>query len=319
MAPRSEWFDTDFYAVLGVKSKATDKEITKAYRKLARKYHPDASGGDEERFKKISAAYAVLGNDEKRTEYDEARRLGAGAFGAGPGNPRGYASGPGDPYGYTTYTSHGGDDSDFRNIFTNLFGRGSPGNPGTETRINIPMKGVDFESSLALSFRNAVDGITTTISLSANPSSGIAARRVKVRIPRGVDDGQRIRIPGKGGAGRNGGPNGDLYVVVKVKPDPTFGRKGAHLTTTVPITFAQAALGTDLRVKTYDANTVTLKVPAGTNSGSTFRVKGRGVKARRTTGDLLVTTKIEVPKKLSARERGLLEQLASVESSSGAS
>ncbi len=319
MPPSREWFDTDYYAVLGVKPKATDKEITKAYRKLARKHHPDATDGNEERFKQISSAYAVVGSADKRKEYDEARRLGAaGAYSTAPGGGRGHASGP-SGYTRTTYAGDMSDlgDTDLGHIFRNLFGGPGPGSrSGGPGQANFAMKGVDLESRISLSFRDAVSGLTTTITLGADPANGASIssnRRVNVRIPSGVNNGQRIRLAGKGGAGRNGGPSGDLYVVVEVKPDPVFSRKGVNLTMKVPITYPQAALGDDLKIQTFDGAIVTLKVPAGTQSGATFRVKGRGVKTAKKTGDLLVTTDIKVPKKLSRSERELVTRLAELD------
>jgi molecular chaperone DnaJ len=133
---------------------------------------------------------------------------------------------------------------------------------------------------------------------------------VKVRIPAGVDDGQRIRLKGRGGAGRNGGPTGDLYVVVHVDSDGVFGRDGRNLTLTVPVTFAEAALGTNLKVPTLDGAPVTLKIPAGTPTGKVFRVKGRGVGTKKGTGDLLVTVQVSVPSELSDEQRKAVEALA---------
>jgi molecular chaperone DnaJ len=141
-------------------------------------------------------------------------------------------------------------------------------------------------------------------------------REVKVRIPPGVDDGQRIRLKGRGGPGRNGGPSGDLFVVAHVEPDPVFGRKGKDLTITVPVLFSEAALGTKLTVPTIDGDQVTLKIPGGTPSGKVFRVKGRGVKTKKATGDLLVTVQITVPRKLSREQRAAVEAFAAATSDS---
>jgi molecular chaperone DnaJ len=142
------------------------------------------------------------------------------------------------------------------------------------------------------------------------------ARQVKVRIPPGVSDGQRIRLKGRGGPGRHGGPNGDLYVVARVEPHPLFARNGEHLTITVPITFAEAALGAEVKVPTLDGPPVTIKVPPGTRSGRTFRVKGRGVPTAKGAGDLLVTVEVAVPSKLSGEERKAVEALAAATSES---
>jgi len=360
MAPQREWFEKDYYAILGVSETATAKEIKSAYRKLSRKYHPDANPGDasaEERFKEISAAYDVLGDEAKRKEYDEIRRLGpmAGGFG-----------GAGGPGGFTFSTDDLGDLGD---LFGSLFGRGRGGG---RSRVG-PQRGVDLETELQLSFEGAVQGVTTTVNLTSDvachtchgtgakpgtipvacprcggrgvldenqgffsfsqpcPQCGgagvivkepcptcrgkgteLRARQVKVRIPPGVQDGQRIRLKGRGGPGRNGGPNGDLYVVTRVEPHPLFGRRGNDLTITVPITFAEAALGAEVKVPTLDGGPVTIKVPAGTRSGRTFRVRGRGVPVPRKPGDLLVTVEVAVPAKLTNEERKAVEALAAV-------
>ncbi len=291
MPVHREWFEKDYYAVLGVSSNASPKEITKSYRKLARTHHPDASGGNEDRFKEVSAAYDVLGDQTKRAEYDEARRLGPSAAG-------GFASGP------DGFNVHFEDLDDLSGMFGNLFGR------GRGTRGPVPMRGVDQETRIHLGFRDAIDGVTTTVGLGTNPEG--ERRQAKVRIPAGVDDGQRIRVAGKGGNGRNGGPNGDLFVVVEVTPDAIFGRKGLHLTLSVPVTFPEAALGSEIKIPTYDHSTVTLKVPPSTKSGTTFRVKGRGINTPKAMGDLLVTVEIAVPTELSQKERAAIEALNEV-------
>jgi molecular chaperone DnaJ len=369
VAPQREWFEKDYYKILGVSDSATPKEITRSYRKLARELHPDANpddAGAEERFKEVSAAYDVVGHEEKRKEYDEARALGPVGF--GPGGPGGAGAGPG---GFTFNAEDLGDMGDLGGLFGNLFGRGRGGAPGGSTRGPGPQRGADLETELHLPFREAVDGATTTVNLNGEagcsvcrgtgaragtrpvecptcggrgfldenqglfsfsqpcPTCGargtvvtdpcencngsgveLKRRQVKVRIPAGVSDGQRIRLKGRGGPGRNGGPNGDLYVVVHVAPDPLFGRKGRDLTLTVPVTYPEAALGTKLTVPTLDGDTVTLKIPSGTPSGKTFRVKGRGVPAKKGKGDLHVTVEVAVPRKLSAEEKKAVEALA---------
>jgi molecular chaperone DnaJ len=350
MAER-EWFDTDYYKVLGVSSSATEKEITRAYRKLAKLHHPDTNPGSEEKFKEISVAYDVLGDDAKRKEYDEVRRLGPAASGFG---------GPGPGAGGFHYQA--GDVGDLNDLFGGLFGQ-------RRTRVQ---RGADIEAALHLSFRDAVMGVETKVSVPSNekchtchgrgaarggyvncdtcagrgtinddqgpfatssvcPSChgrGIkilqvctscqgsgrepSSRRVSVRIPAGVVAGQRIRLKGKGSPGANGGPPGDLLVDVHVAVDPRFDRKGRHVTTTVSVPVTRALLGTDVVVPTLD-EPVTLKIPAGTQPGTTMRVRGRGVPAAGThaTGDLLVTVSISVPKKLTKEQRQLVEKLAS--------
>lgn len=364
MAAQREWFEKDYYKVLGVPESATQKDVTRAYRKLARELHPDANPGDasaEERFKEVSAAYDVIGDEAKRKEYDEVRRLGpmAGGFGPGSGGP----GGPGGP-GMGGFQF----DGDLGDILGGLFGRGRGGGP---SRGAGPQRGVDLETELHLPFREAVQGLTTTLHLTSDaPCStchGVGARpgttpqvcpncrgrgvldenqgpfsfsspcpncagrgtiitdpcptcrgsgverrprEVKVRIPAGVDDNQKIKLKGRGGPGRNGGPPGDLYVLVHVDPDGVFGRSGRDLTLSVPVTFAEAALGTKLTVPTLDGDKVTLKIPAGTPSGKVFRVKGRGVKAGKRAGDLLVTVQVAVPPKLTREQREALEAFA---------
>lgn len=371
MAPQREWFEKDYYDILGVSESASQKEITRRYRKLARELHPDANPDDpkaEERFKEVSAAYDVLGDEAKRKEYDEARKLGAAGFGGfgpgGPGGPAG-AGGPGGGYTFTT-----DDLGDLGGLFGNLFGRRG-GTRTSTSRGPGPQRGTDLESELHLSFRDAVHGLTTTLHLTSETSCSVChgsgarpgtapqpcptcggrgfvddnqgffsfsqpcptcagrgsvvsdpcpncggrgvelrPREVKVRIPAGVDDGQRIRLKGRGGPGRNGGPPGDLFVRVHVEPDPLFGRSGRDLTLTVPITFPEAALGSNLTVPTLDGEPVTLKVPPGTSSGRTFRVKGKGIETKKGTGNLLVTVEVAVPDKLSREERKAVEALA---------
>ena len=362
--PQREWFEKDYYKVLGVPEEATDKDIRRAYRKLAKEHHPDSNPGHEDRFKEISAAYDVLSDDEKRTAYDEVRRLGpmAGGFGPGPGGP---GAGPG---GFTFSTEDLGDMGGLGDLFGNLFGGGGGRQRGQRVG---PRRGDDLETELHLSFLDAVNGVTTTVNLTSEMAchtcrgSGAAPgttpvvcpqcggrgavednqgpfsfsracprcsgrgtivespcptcrgtgverrpRQVKVRIPAGVDDGQRIRLKGRGGAGRNGGPPGDLYVVVHVAPHELFNRKGRDLLLTVPVTFPEAALGAEIKVPTLDGGPVTLRIPAGTRSGRTFRVKGRGVPVSKGAGDLLVTTEVAVPAKLTAEQREAVEALA---------
>jgi len=316
MAPQRDWLEKDYYKILGVAEDAPAKEITKAFRKLARKHHPDAAGGDEERFKEVQAAYDVIGNSDKRAEYDEVRRLGASGFGPfGPDS--GFASGPG---GFQVRVEDLSDLGGLGDLLGGLFGRGRRndgfGNAGFRGGTPPPIRGVDQQAELHLGFMEAVEGVTTTVNLTSDElgPNGVErrTRQVKVRIPAGVADGQTIRLPGKGGSGRNGGPPGDLIVRVHVTPHEMFGRDGRNLTITVPITFPEAALGANVKVPTLDGSTVTLKVPPGTPSGKTFRVRGRGVATKRGTGDLLVTVDVVVPTELSDAERKAIEELAGV-------
>ena len=351
MAER-EWFEKDYYKVLGLTSSATAKEITRAYRKLAKELHPDTNPGSEEKFKEVSGAYDVLGDAEKRKEYDEVRRLGPAAAGFG----RSGAGAGGFNFG-------SGDLGDLGDIFGGLFGG---------SRRQRAQRGADLETALHLGFRDAVVGVTTTVSLPSNdachtcggrgaaPGSGFAtcercqgrgvlnddqgpfamssvcpvcqsrggrivtpcptchgtgrepsSRRVNVRIPAGVVDGQRIRLKSKGNPGTHGGPAGDLFVDVHVASDAHFERKGRHVTTSVDVPLTSAILGTTIVVATLD-DPVTLKIPAGTQPGTTMRVRGRGVPAggKHAAGDLLVSVNVVVPKKLNKEQRALVEKLA---------
>lgn len=291
MAAEREWFEKDFYKSLGVAETATDKEITRAYRKLAKELHPDTNPGKEEQFKEVSAAYDVLGDPAKRKEYDQVRKMGPAAGGFG-GGARG-----GQPYGNVDFSDLG-DMHDLGDIFGGLFGG---------PRRGRQQRGGDIETQFKISFRDAVMGLTTSIQLSGQGTP----RTVNIRIPAGVVDKQRIRLKGKGFPGAGGGPAGDLYIEVHVLPDSRFTMKGRNTTTTVSVPMIAALLGTTVQVPTLDGP-VTLKVPGGTQPGTVMRVKGRGVPAgaKHAVGDLLVTVAVELPKKLSKKQRALVEELA---------
>jgi molecular chaperone DnaJ len=291
MAAEREWFEKDFYKSLGVAETATDKEITRAYRKLAKELHPDTNPGKEEQFKEVSAAYDVLGDPAKRKEYDQVRKMGPAAGGFG-GGARG-----GQPYGNVDFSDLG-DMHDLGDIFGGLFGG---------PRRGRQQRGGDIETQFKISFRDAVMGLTTSIQLSGQGTP----RTVNIRIPAGVVDKQRIRLKGKGFPGAGGGPAGDLYIEVHVLPDSRFTMKGRNITTTVSVPMIAALLGTTVQVPTLDGP-VTLKVPGGTQPGTVMRVKGRGVPAgaKHAVGDLLVTVAVELPKKLSKKQRALVEELA---------
>jgi molecular chaperone DnaJ len=362
---RREWFEKDYYQVLGVPKNASSDEIRKAYRKLAQKHHPDANPGNkdaEDRFKEISAAYDVLGDEDKRKSYDQVREMaasgfpGAGGFGGFPGGQRVRVEDV--PFDF-------GGAGDIGDLFGGLF-RGA----GRQQR--QPARGADLETEVRVSFEEAMAGTTVPLRIqgpvpcpvcggsgaepgtqpvtcptcggsgSVNVNQGFfqvnrpcpdcggtgrivehpchecrgsgtvrRAREFSVRIPPGVRDGARIKLAGRGEPGPSGSRAGDLFVVVHVRPHHLFGRRDADLTLEVPITYPEAALGTNLRLPTLNGP-VTLKVPAGTPSGKTFRVRGKGAPKPRKggTGDLLVTVKVEVPQKLSREEKDLLGKLA---------
>ncbi|MCW3044078.1 MAG: chaperone protein DnaJ [Actinobacteria bacterium] len=316
--PEREWADKDYYATLGVQKGAPEADIKKSYRKLAQKYHPDANPGDtaaEEKFKEVSHAYDVLSDAKTRKEYDDFREMltsGFGGFG-GAGGPAG-AGGRrirfedlgdlGDIF--TRAGQSGGGGNVFTDeIFGSIFGRGGGARAGR------PTKGRDQETEIALAFREALEGTTSSLHLT---EPGGKQRSIKVRIPAGVTDGARIKVPGKGDESPNGGPRGDLFVKVTVVPHQIFGRKGRDLTLTLPITYPEAALGADVKVPTLDGGTVTLKIPAGTQAGKTFRLRGKGGGTNGDrAGDMLVTVNVVVPQKLTKEAKHLLEQFAGLQ------
>jgi molecular chaperone DnaJ len=285
---RKEWLETDYYAVLGVKSDASTKEIKQAYRKLAQQYHPDKNAGDanaETRFKEVNEAYDVIGDPERRKEYDHTREMGY--FVGGPGGAQQYVRVE-DLFGGRG--GGGGSPFDLLGGIGDLFGRQS----------SRPRGGEDLTAEMNLTFHDAVSG--TTKKLNVNGQS------VTVKIPKGVSDGARIRVRGRGAPGRNGGPAGDLYVTVRVAEHPIFGRNGKNLTIEVPITFIEAALGAEIDVPTLGGK-VRLRIPAGTQTGKTFRVREHGIEdAKGAKGDLLVTVSVTVPENMTEESRELLQQ-----------
>jgi molecular chaperone DnaJ len=360
-----DYVEKDYYAALGVSKTATQAEIKKAYRKLARQHHPDANKGDaasEEKFKEISEAYDVLSDETKRKEYDEARTLfGGGGFRM----PRGGAGGNGVPFDLgDLFGGAGGAGGGLGDIFGTIFGgRGRP---------QAGRRGADAETEVTLSFDDAARGVTVPLQLAstgpcptchgsgAKPGTStrvcprcegtgsstrnaggfafaepcrecrgrgllvddpcgtcsgvgqtVSTRTIRTRIPAGVADGGRIRIPGKGQPGLNGGPAGDLIVHVHVQSHGVFGRKGDNLTLTLPVTFPEAALGATVKVPTLDGPPVSVKIPAGTTSGRTLRVRGKGVTRRDGThGDLLVTVEVAVPTSLTDEAKAALTSYA---------
>jgi len=305
-----DWFDRDFYKSLGVASDASDSEIKKSYRKLAKDLHPDKNPGDakaEQRFKEVSEAYSVLSDATQRKEYDAVRAMahGRARFTAGSGPTGGFSddvfsgffsrqSGR-QPGGTAGFGGQGANIS-VEDLLSGMF-TGGAGGFGQPQRT-----GSDVEATTTLTFRQAVEG--DTVSLRRPDGSTITTR-----VPAGVKEGQKIRLRGKGNPGPAG--NGDLILTVTVQPHPLFGRSGDDLTVTVPVTFAEAALGSQIAVPTFDGSTVTLKLAAGTPSGRVLRVKGKGV-ARKggTAGDLLVNVAVAVPQKLDGAAREAVEAYA---------
>ncbi len=361
----------DYYQILGVSKNASEKEIKDAYRRLARKYHPDANPGDkssEEKFKEINEAYEVLSNPEKRRQYDSgAMFMGAGGPGPGFGFDFGtFGSRPGTrTYTYTGNLEDLGDLGDLFNLFTGM---------GTGRRREA-RKGRDISADVTISFEDAIHGVTVPLTITGrgvcptcrgsgaspgtlpktcptcggrgtvsqnqglfafsrpcpncggrgtvieNPCPGCrgtgaveTTRTVKVKIPAGVNDGGRVRFPGKGEAGPLGSPPGDLYVNVHVRPHKYFKRKDADIYLDLPLTFAEAALGTTVEVPTINGK-VKLKIPPGTSDGKKFRLRGKGAPRPKGKGhgDMIVTAHVVVPQKLSSKERELIQKLKELE------
>jgi len=360
----------DYYEVLGVSKTATDQEIKRAYRKLAKQYHPDvATGHDaEEKFKEVGEAYEVLSDGDKRAAYD---RYGHAAT---DGN-----FGGGNPFGGGGFGGAGGFGG-FEDIFGSMFGGAFGGGGGGRANPNGPQRGQDLAKAVTLTFEEAVFGATKEVTLNREEEcvkcGGSGARSkddvktctrcsgtgrivevqntilgrmqtqttcptcdgtgkeithkcdacygrgttnktktIEVKIPAGVDDGQRLRVGGQGEAGRNGGPAGDLYVQFRVLNHNFYERDGADLHCEMPITFTQATLGDEIEVPLLDGKKVALTIPAGTQPGAVLRMRGKGIKIlnREAFGDIYVNIKVVVPKKVTARQRELLEEFDQLE------
>jgi molecular chaperone DnaJ len=361
----------DYYAILGVEKTATEKEIKQAYRRLARKYHPDVNPGNKEaetKFKEVSEAYEVLSDDEKRKKYDQYGQYWEQAGKGGPGG--GFTYPPGGSGGFTFRPGEGADfdlGGGFSDFFENLFGGRAGGGRGQQSR---RVAGADLEHEIEVTLEEAFSGTTRSLSFTvpdtcpdchgsgdkpgaklktcpdcngtgrnrslggllggACPRCGGTGqavlercprckgqgtvektRKIEVKIPAGVDNGSKIRLQGEGQHGRMGGPSGDLFLNVRVRPHPVFERKGDNLHTEVAVSFPEAALGAEVRVPTLTGRG-TIKIPAGTQSGQQFRLPGQGMPALKggQKGDEFVKIKIAVPKTLTPRQRELVEQLA---------
>jgi molecular chaperone DnaJ len=371
--------EKDLYRILGVSENATPEEVKKAYRLLAKKYHPDRNKGDrqaEERFKEINEAYDILGDPEKRKKYDELRKFGAGQFAGFGGSWEdllrqfgGAATGPGarSDGGQGFDFSNLGSDFGFGDIFSSFFDQGdfirrSRGGPRT---------GADIRAEVTIPFQTAMEGgqaqvtvpqETTCINCNgtaAEPGSQIetcnlcqgrgtvsegrggfaisrpcprclgrgkiiqqpcracggtgrskSQRTIIVQIPAGVDEGATLRLAGQGNVGSGGGQPGDLFLTARVEEDQFFKRKGANVHVEIPLNLAQAILGSKVRIRTPHGKKVLLRIPAGTDSGHTFRLKGMGIQSVSATGDMFVTVKVETPKNLTVAQRGLIQQFA---------
>jgi len=308
----------DLYEVLGVPRDADADAIKKAYRKLARQLHPDVNPGDgaaEERFKEVSEAYAVLSDAAKKRDYDEfgdvsleggfdaeAARRAREAFGArfGPGGAAGRSG------GFEAFFGPGGEEmhfgGDLEDLLSRLGGRGRPSGP---------RRGADLEAELELELREAALGCERRLSLARPTANGPRTESVTVKVPRGMVDGARIRIPGKGADGVGGGPAGDLHATIRVRPDALFRAEGRDLYIDLPVSFAEATLGAEVEVPTLDGR-ATLTLPSGTDGGKRLRLRGKGIPGvgRHAAGDLYGTVRIQVPHELDAEGRRRVEAVA---------
>ena len=282
-------YEKDLYSILGVKKSDDAAAVKKQYRKLARELHPDKTKGDkklEEKFKSVSEAYEVLSDDKKRAEYDEMRE----AFKGGR-IPQGGGNFGGGFQGADFSDLFGGGSQD---IFGTIFGAG-----------HGPRRGQDLAAATTISFRDSIYG--TELDLKLAPQGG-KANSVTTRSPGGINDGAKIKLKGRGGKGPAG--PGDLFVTVNVVKHPVFSRSELNLLMTLPVTFTEAALGADIKVPTLDGDEVTVRIAPGTPNGRTLRIKSRGVKTARGTGDLLITIEIQVPQRVDGKAREALEAFA---------
>lgn len=299
-----DWIDKDFYGTLGVSREASAEEIKKAYRKLARQHHPDKNPGDaaaEQRFKDVSEAHSVLSDPEQRQQYDAIRAMGSGARFSGS-------------------TADGG--GGFEDIFGGLFNQGAPGPSGGRFgggagpdfadlfggmgdrfggRFGGAPQGADRTAKTTISFKGAVRG--TTVGLRESNGSVI-----DVRIPAGIKEGQKVRVKGKGQQGPGGA--GDLLVEVAVQSHPFFERTEDNIRIHLPISFDEAALGSEAEVPTVHGEKVRIRVPAGSSSGKTLRLKGHGIRRKSTKGDMLVVLEVAVPAELSEEAKAAVEAYA---------
>ena len=325
-----DWLQKDFYKVLGVSKDADEATIKKAYRKLARTWHPDQNKGNpeaEERFKEIGEAYTVLSNPEQRQQYDAIRAMGAGGFrgGAGGGGAAGvnfediFGAFGGGNGGNVRFATNGGAGINLDDILGAFGGFGGGSSRGSSpfagasqfgdfggahgaSYQQAPQKGEDLHASTRITLRQSLSGVNIKLAVSGNPMT--------VKVPKGIKDGQSVRLRGKGKASLNGGATGDLIVTIHVEEDPIYSREGNDLRMTLPVTFAEATLGAKVEVPLIDGSTVTVKVPAGSDSGRTLRLKGRGVATKTDTGDLLATISVVVPKDLTPEQLDSIKALA---------
>ncbi|WP_413943703.1 DnaJ C-terminal domain-containing protein [Bdellovibrio sp. HCB-162] len=307
----------DFYSILGVSRTATADEIKKAYRKLAMQFHPDKNPGDkkaEEKFKEISEAYDTLSDTKKREMYDQFGHAGAQQGFGGAGGPFGGAGGFGG-FGRTHGAGNNGGDP-FQDIFGDVFGeifgnaRGPGGAAGARAR-RQQAKGTDLRYTLNISFEESALGTEKIISFVRQKGGKEESAKLSVNVPAGVKEGQRLKLSGEGDSAAGGGAAGDLYVIINIQEHPLFKRHENDVTLDLPITYTDAILGTNIEVPTLTGKAM-IRIPPGTHSGQTFRLKGKGFPKLGGfgSGDMLVRVLVDTPHNLSARQKELVEELA---------
>lgn len=302
---------SDLYEVLGVSRDASEDEIKRAYRKLAKKHHPDHNPDDpaaEEKFKEVQHAYSILRDKEKRAKYDQFGEVGAGDFQTNASGQKVYTWGGGSQVNVEDledlFSAFGGGGGS--NPFESLFGRRGAG----RRQNRAPVRGQDVYRRINLSFEQAIRGVTIEVDIHGK-ENGRQRQTLEVVIPPGVEEGRRIRVRGKGQPGSRGGAAGDLYLICSVRPHLFFTRSGRDVILELPVTVCEAAMGAQVDVPTLDGP-VTLTIPPGTSSGAKLRLRGRGAPANGVApaGDQIVTVQIVVPKKLTAEQTELFESLA---------
>lgn len=311
----------DYYSLLEVSRSASADEIKKSFRKLAMKYHPDKNPGDkksEEKFKEITEAYDVLSDTKKREMYDQfgfaGGQQGFGGAGAGPGG--GFGGFGQGGFGGGQQGGFGGPGAEnfqdiFGDIFGDVFGGGARGTGFGGGRQARKQRGADLRYTLSITLEEAAVGIERTVSFMRNRNNKEDTAKLSVKVPAGVNQGQRLKLAGEGDGSPNGGPNGDLFVLVNIQEHPLFKREDADVTVDIPVSFADAILGGSVEVPTL-TNPVALKIPAGTHSGQVFRLKGKGFPKLGSfgSGDMLVRVLVDTPHNLTSKQKELIEELA---------
>jgi molecular chaperone DnaJ len=299
----------DYYSLLGVSRTATAEEIKKAYRRLAMQFHPDKNQGNksaEEKFKQITEAYEVLSDDQKRAGYDKFGHAGAQGFGGTPGGP----FGGGGFGGFKNGGSASGDPFQdiFGEVFGDIFGGGRTGG-GFSTKQRAS-KGADLRYTLNLSLEEGAQGCEKNIQFIRVRSNIEENAKLIVTVPAGVKQGQRLKLRGEGDGGTNNGPSGDLFVVINVQDHPLFKREGNDCIVELPVTFASVILGAQVEIPTLTGK-ATLKIPPGTHSGQTFRLRGKGFTKVGSfgAGDMLVKVTVDTPEEVTAEQKELVEKL----------